>query len=184
MKNIYYLFTLLAVLVLLTGCAEKRDMYVPLSPEDAWLSQIDSVQIPTTYTVNYYKTYSSSGGTRIWNYTYYVRDEKVLSCEGALTNSYSTVYNRPCNVSSETFMTATSIKDALSTYNDWMFKRYGDNNCYYNITNPSGDPMVAFVCFNSENNIVSYGGKSGYGGMFILWYMNDYYPNSELYSNN
>jgi len=174
----------LTLSILLTGCAYTKERFVSQTPEGAWLSQIESVQSPNTYTVNYYKTFTASGGTRIWNYTYYVRNETVLSCEGLLTNSYSTTYSHPCNVSSETFMTATSIKEALSNYSGWIFKGYGTINCYYNITNPSGDPMKAFVCFNQDNNIVSYGGRGGYGGAFLLWYINDYYPNPELYSAN
>lgn len=169
---------LLSSLFLLSGCVTMEKL--PGSKE-AWISQIDLATVPDEYVVHYYKTYSSSGGTRVWNYTYYVRNEVVQSCEGGLTNSYSATYNKPCNVSSEDFMIATDIKDALPTYSTWMFKSYGETTCYYNITNPSKDPMTVFVCFN-KNNIVSYGGKGGYGGIFVLWYMNDYYPDKELYT--
>jgi hypothetical protein len=176
-----FLLVLIALTTCLTACnSNNKQRFVPLTPKDAWLSQLDSIELPNVYRVNYYKTYTSSGGTRIWNYTYAVRNETVVSCDGDLKNSYTATYSKPCNISEEKFMIASDIQSTLVTYDLGMIKMYGDNICYYNITNPSGDSFKAFVCIN-HNNIVSYGGKGGYGGMFVQWYVDGYPPDSELY---
>jgi hypothetical protein len=181
----YFLLILLIPLVILTifltACnANNRERFVPITPKDAWLSQLNSIEFPNVYRVNYYKTYTSSGGTRMWNYTYTVRNETIVFCDGELKNSYTATYSKPCNVSEEGLMTASLIQSTLVTYNIGIIKTYGDTVCYYNMTEPSGESFKSFVCINNHN-IVSYGSKGGYGGMFVQWYVDGYPPEAELY---
>jgi hypothetical protein len=177
---IAYVLFFLVITITLTACDNKIQPTGSYNPEDAWTSQLNSIEISNMYNVNYYKTFSSSGGTRMWNYTYTVKNETVISCDGAFTNSYTDTYRRPCNISADNFITESTIKLALATYNADFFKKYDDTFCYYNITNPTQDPMKVFVCFN-RNHIVSYGGKGGYGGIFMYWYLDGYNPDQELF---
>ncbi len=180
MKPYIILFIFLAMFML-TACTQTPEPLVPLTPEDAWANQVNSVVIPESYHANYYSTFSSSGGSRTWDNAYDVVNESVISCTGEFRFSGHDTYSRPCNIS-ERFMLMSDIKSNLAILEMGMIKSYDNMVCYYNISNPNREPMTLFVCFNKEDTIVAYGGIGGYGGIQTFWHLDGYVPDSEWYS--
>jgi hypothetical protein len=173
------IFTLLLLIITITitACSIRVSPTEPYTPEDAWASTINSVQIPTTYHVNYYSTLTNSGGTKTITASYNIVNENATSCEGV-------TYSQNCSLSNGNFITMSDIKSYLRNYTTGVYTKYDNITCRYNITN-SGDnimPHKVFVCFD-KNIIVSYGGRGGYGGIYTYWYIDGYYPNPELFAN-
>ncbi|MGV8172376.1 MAG: hypothetical protein ACP5OA_06820 [Candidatus Woesearchaeota archaeon] len=179
--RLYMILFVFCAMFMLTACAPDPEPLVPLTPEQAWINQVNSVVVPYSYHANYYSTFSGSSGSRLWDIAYDVVNETVVSCTGGFMFSGRETYTRSCNVS-EDFVLMSEIKSNLTILEMGIFQRYDKMYCYYNISNPSNSPMILFVCFNQGHNIVAYGGKGGYGGIQTFWHLDGYLPDSEWYS--
>ena len=77
-----YFFILLLTLILISGCSQKGIYSQPVLNDT--VQNGTSLLSATTelFTVKYYASHSSGGGTRTLNITYTVKNGEIVSCDG------------------------------------------------------------------------------------------------------
>ncbi len=121
-------------------------------------AQMQSIVFDSQYTASHYSTYSSSGGTRILNITYIIKNKTIVYCDGAFT---SFMTDRPndnivCDIATlkidgynagPNYFTQEKIFERIKDFQPAQLSSEGDKSCFSTDENK--------VCFRNSK-IVAY----------------------------